>query len=29
MTQDQTGQVRDPAYARGEVIADEAEGFYG
>jgi hypothetical protein len=27
MTQDQTGQARDPGYARGEVIADEAEGF--
>jgi hypothetical protein len=27
MTQDQTRQARDPGYARGEVIADEAEGF--
>jgi hypothetical protein len=27
MTQDQTGQARDPGYARGEVIADE--GFPG
>jgi hypothetical protein len=27
MTQDQTGQARDPGYARGEVIAHEAEGF--
>jgi hypothetical protein len=29
MTQDQTGQARDPGYARGEVITDEAEGFPG
>jgi hypothetical protein len=27
MTQDQTGQARDPGYARGEVIPDEAEGL--
>jgi hypothetical protein len=27
MMQDQTGQARDPGSARGEVIADEAEGF--
>jgi hypothetical protein len=27
MTQDQTGQARDPAYDRGEVVADEGEGF--